>query len=283
MSRGRSWKNKKGRFSVFAEAFLWVCMLAALLSVSGFILKLYGNSRSEKEYNDLSVSYSYEIPIAQAPQKNENPLPDDARIPPLKYVNVAELRAVNPDYVAWITFGTDINYPVVQSNNDYYLTHNFFNQRNSNGCLLIDSENRADFSDLNTVVWGHNMKSKAMFGRLQEYRNEEYYKEHPYFWILTPKESLLYKIVSVHDVKVDSAAFYIDLTEPVFKEAFQKAVYENRMYETEDVSSKYQNIVTLCTCDGNHKTRLMVHGRLIWKESIAAPTKNEATTKNARE
>lgn len=282
MKWGRVMGDRKRKTSLFTETLLWLFMLAAVLSVSGLILKMYGDTKSEKEYSNLSITYSYEIPIAQASQEDDNPLPDDDRIPPLKFVNAAALKTINPDYVAWLNFGTDINYPIVQSNNDYYLSHNFFNQKNSNGCLLIDAENRADFSDLNTVVWGHNMKSKAMFGRLQEYRDEDYYKSHPFFWILTPKESLLYQIVSVHDVKVDSAAFYIDLKEEVFKEAFQKAVYENKMYETEDVVSKYQNIVTLCTCDGNYKTRLMVHGRLIWRENIVSPTKNEPVTKSTR-
>lgn len=238
--------------------------------------KIRDYDTGEDYYEFISDIISEDVPLLpMVPDKSgkggeaEEPCPDDERIPEMKKINREELIDINSDYVAWVDFGeeVDIDYPIVQSPDDYYLKYNFEKKKNSNGCLLIDSKNDATFHDLNTVVWGHNMKSKAMFGKLNEYRKEEYYKKHPYFWIYTEEESLLYKIISVHDVTIETPALRL-FKDTLNAEDFYEAVHAKKKYETESITTPYKTIVTLATCDGNYATRFLVHGQLVWKKSL---------------
>ncbi len=276
--KDRDVKKKEERQGVI----LWITALAVMLSMALLVMRIFEYRVGEQKYRSLSSEMTIDIPIGVY-ERDTNPLPDDERIPRAKGVNYVYLKNVNPDYVAWLDMGPEVgvDYPIVQSGDDYYLKHNFYGEYNSNGCLLIDNANKPDFHDMHTLVWGHNMRSKAMFGRLQDYRSEAYYQEHPYFWIYTKDEALLYKIVSVHDVRTDSPAFYVELEAEEYQEQFLDAMYDKPMYETEMVESKYRTYTTLCTCDGNKKTRFMVHGRLIWVGSHAEAVSRQAAQKKS--
>lgn len=96
-------------------------------------------------------------------------------------VNFAALAAENPEIKAWVTLDeTAIDLPIVQtSDNAFYLTHRFDEKRNKLGTPFLDAGNSGDFSDRHTVVYGHAVRSGAMFGSLWEYENPNYYQRHP--------------------------------------------------------------------------------------------------------
>ena len=95
----------------------------------------------------------------------------------MKSIDFEELWALNEDVVAWLELpGTIINYPVAQGkdNNEYLRTlldgtHHRF------GTLFIDYRNEKDFSDENTIIYGHNIKAGDMFSILKNYREQSYY------------------------------------------------------------------------------------------------------------
>ena len=73
-----------------------------------------------------------------------------------------------------------ISYPIVQGEDDvYYLTHTFNNTENSAGSIFMETLNSADFSDVHTILYGHNMKNGSMFGTLMEYESPSYLVAHP--------------------------------------------------------------------------------------------------------
>ena len=68
------------------------------------------------------------------------------------------LKTQNPDIVGWIRMDPSVNYPIVQTkNNSYYLKHGFGKSYNINGCIFMHADNKSDWSDPNTIVYGHNM------------------------------------------------------------------------------------------------------------------------------
>ncbi|MFR3321064.1 MAG: sortase domain-bontaining protein [Lachnospiraceae bacterium] len=75
---------------------------------------------------------------------------------------------MNSDIVGWLRIrALDISYPVVQGkDNDYYLHRTFEKTDNFAGCLFVNSYNMGDFTDQNTIIYGHNMKNGSMFGKL---------------------------------------------------------------------------------------------------------------------
>lgn len=130
--------------------------------------------------------------------------------PECPIVNFEELKNLNSDVVAWI-YGanTHINYPVVQGrDNDYYLRRLLDGTWNDNGSIFMDYTNKADFSDQNTLIYGHNMKSGAMFSNLVKYKQQAYYNEHPYLYIVTPQKS--YKMHLFAGVIVSASGYILD-------------------------------------------------------------------------
>ena len=94
---------------------------------------------------------------------------EETAIIPVKF---GELQSVNPDVYAWITVpGTEIDYPILQhpSDNSYYLMHNIDGSYGYPGCIYTENLNSKDFTDNNTVIYGHNMKNGSMFAQLHKF------------------------------------------------------------------------------------------------------------------
>lgn len=103
-------------------------------------------------------------------------------------MNFEKLLNINPDTVAWITLpDTVIDYPVVQGEDEsYYLHHLFTGKRGASGCIFMDAANAADFSDRNTVLYGHHMKNGSMFAGLEKFGKQSYYDAHRSMTLFTP-------------------------------------------------------------------------------------------------
>ena len=103
-------------------------------------------------------------------------------------VNFAALSAKNPEIKAWVTLNdTAVDLPVVQTtDNSFYLTHRFDEKKNKLGTPFIDMGNTGAFSDRNTVIYGHAVRSGAMLGSLWEYENPNYYQRHPELKLYLP-------------------------------------------------------------------------------------------------
>lgn len=93
-----------------------------------------------------------------------------------------ELQAINPDVIAWVeAYGTGIDYPVVKGDGtSFYLTHDAKREAAPSGALFTDEENSPHFNDFVTFIYGHHMDRSKMFGQLEDYRDLEYFNEHPY-------------------------------------------------------------------------------------------------------
>ena len=94
-----------------------------------------------------------------------------------------ELRAMNPDVIGWLTiYDTTIDYPVLRSpkSNDDYLSKNAEGDWEGSGSLFLDHHNKADFSDFNTIIFGHHMAGPAMFGEIDAFLDKDYFDKHEY-------------------------------------------------------------------------------------------------------
>ena len=167
-------------------------------------------------------------------------------------VDFNKLWEINPDTIGWIRFEepSRINYPVVHShNNKEYLTKLFGTGKNTYGTLFVDKDNSGDFQDKNTIIYGHRMKSGSMFGQLEKYMEESFYKEHPYFYIYTPdgKESK-YQVISAAVVKDTSRTYTKTFqTDEEFMD-YIDYVRSISNYQTDAEVTKDSHIVSLSTC-----------------------------------
>lgn len=132
------------------------------------------------------------VPTATAPSVAETEPEETGRTttekPPIS-VDFDILHQMNADIVGWLYCeDTPINLPVVRGeDNDFYLDHLFDRTGNASGTLFADYRSSPDFSDVNTVIYGHNLKNGSMFRCLTYYKEQEYYDEHPTMWLLTPE------------------------------------------------------------------------------------------------
>lgn len=103
-------------------------------------------------------------------------------------VDFAALAAKNPEIKAWVRLeGTAIDLPIVQTtDNSFYLTHRFDEKKNKLGTPFIDAANAGDFTDRHTVVYGHAVKSGALFGSFWEYENPNYFNRNPELTLYLP-------------------------------------------------------------------------------------------------
>ena len=180
-------------------------------------------------------------------------------------VDFDKLRSINRDTAGWIRFeNLGISYPIVQGkDNDYYLCHTFYRKENKCGSIFIETQNQKDFSDQNTFVYGHNMKDKSMFAKLNELKQEEVFRENAEFYIDTPKGVNCYQIFSCHVAPLESDSFRYQFQGKEDYAEWQKNVKECSLYETGVEPKKEQKTVTLMTCTPEgYDYRFLVHGVL---------------------
>lgn len=173
---------------------------------------------------------------------------------------VLDLTNINPDYMMWLQIAdTEIDYPVVQRDNAYYLKHDFYGKRSNHGTIFLDESCDAKGSIL--LLHGHHMKDGTMFGSLKNYKKEDYRKQHS---VLT-----LDRMGKVETYEVFAGAL-IDLLKPerfcyeelpegeeetkAYLQQLKNAAfwYEEPQWEGEE------QLVILSTCDYGTKEQRMI-------------------------
>lgn len=190
-------------------------------------------------------------------------------------VDFDALAKRNDDVVAWVRFDQPeiISYAVVQSeDNSYYLDKTLDHNYSIFGTVFMDRYNDPDFTNANTVLYGHNMKNGSMFGSLNRYIKEDFYEDNPYFYIYTPDGyAHKYQIFATQEVASDSwhykkyfstFADYVDYLEDLRVGAFYATAVEVKYDST---------IVTLSTCTSSDTQRLIVQGVKI-EEKLVDPS-----------
>lgn len=175
-------------------------------------------------------------------------------------VDFEALLNKNEDTVGWVEFGAvAISYPIVQGeDNNTYLDRTFEGQVNQAGCIFIAAENKGDFSDWNTIVYGHNRKDASMFGKLRQYLQQETVDANPYVWIYTPEGSSRYEIFAAYMTEADGDTYQIF---PQGAEGFgaylEKAVSSSEI-ESDIIPEEGKRVLTFSTCTSNEQHRLVV-------------------------
>ncbi|MGN8632288.1 class B sortase [Blautia sp. HCP3S3_G3] len=260
---------KKKKKKTFADILLTIILLIA---IGVFVFAAYNLYHIYTEYKKGTDEYNQ---IEQMAVTNRDPdeLSEEAGgenqgpslVAPME-IDFASLKAVNDDVIGWIYVEAldDVSYPIVKGeDNDTYLHMTYEKNYNFAGTIFIDYENSRDFSDCNTLVYGHNMKNGSMFGQLKKFSQDpETYKKSKYFWLFTPDKTYRYEIISAYTTGVNSDTYTLFKGPGQEFEDYLKTIVSRSEIETNagdlDMMDK---IVTLSTCTGNQSTRFVVQGR----------------------
>ncbi len=248
--------NKKSKkISVFLILGMAAC--AIVLAVSAYMLASYfiENGEASASYEKLESRY-----VTVTEKAGSAPVYE------VDFQRLADESSENTVTSSWIiNEGTVINYPIAHgTDNSYYLNHMFDGTKNKNGAIFIDYRNAGDFSDRNTLIYGHHMKSGAMFASLVNYAKQSYYEEHPVMRILTPECSYEAQVFSAYVTPATGDSFDIS-----FNSDNDFANYLDMVCSLSEISSGVEvspsdRIVTLSTCTYEYDdARFLVHAKLV--------------------
>lgn len=207
------------------------------------------------------VSVTVQPATVNAPQNVQTPesIPETKDAILSKY---QDLYAQNSDLVGWLTIDAiGVDYPVMQTpgDNEYYLRRGFDKLYSLAGSLFLDENCRiASPSTANWLIYGHNMSDGSMFGQLDKYAEESFYKEHPTFEFDTLYEEMQWQIVAVIRTQVgaDDLPYYtfFDASSERDWQAKYQAVMNLALYDTGVTAQYGDQLLTLSTCGTTSST-----------------------------
>lgn len=240
---------KKTKKIVWITSLLILVILAIISSVN--IIKWHLNN---KENEEILEEISGAIKIDET-QEGEN-----------KYIiDFNKLKEQNSDTIAFIKVnGTNVEFPVVQTNNnDYYLTHNFNKDYNSAGWIFADYRNKLDGTDKNIIIYGHNTKGNTMFSSLNNILKEEWYNNEENYKIVfvTENEYLIYEVFSVYRIEKEDYYIQTNFQNDETYAEFIKTIKERSIKDFNMEINSEDSILTLSTCANNNDYRIVLHAK----------------------
>ena len=177
-----------------------------------------------------------------------------------------KLRRKGEYIIGWL--GLDqVEEAVVQKDNTFFLTHDALGKKNDNGAVFLDEHISLGTRPYTLILYGHNMKSGNMFGRLRRYEENEYFYKHQMITFDSMFEDGQYAVFAVMEMStVPGTARWYDLwslatdSRAARKEAIQKLENRSVVSSVLDVAADDQ-LLLLVTCVDEETDRLVVAAR----------------------
>lgn len=268
------------------KIFLWICFLlvvAAFAFMIGWQMRQHQSGKIYQKLQEMNKDMLTPTPtptkeVEVTPTKELEITPEvtptkepEEEFPKVEIpIDFASLQKVNDEIYAWIRIpGTKVDYPILQraSDDTYYLNHTVEGRQGYPGSIYTESLNRKNFMDRNTVIYGHNMKNGTMFGKLKNYKDASYMKEHSTILIYTPEHIYTYEVFAAITYDNSHLLYSFDFTEESGMQEFLDSIASVRnmsSYINKEVEvTASDRIITLSTCVGNRSKRLLVGAVLI--------------------
>ena len=174
----------------------------------------------------------------------------------------AQLTSVNPEAIAYVYApGTELDEPVVQTgDNATYLDKTFDGGYQPYlGTVFMDTDNKKDFSDRLTWLFGHARGSKVgdhrMFNDVNYYDKQEYFDQHPYVVIETPERKYYYEAMCLVIVPETTAFYRTSFKDDKDFTTQLKKVYEDGQTKNPNIKIKASDkYLVLSTCREEDET-----------------------------
>jgi len=250
---------------------LLVCAVVFVLALVAMIGKWYSEKKAQEKYESMS-QMSTEMKIG-----DEIDVFSDLGIDnPGKVLDWDALWAENEDIYAWIYIpDTNIDYPVLQhaTDNSYYLNYNIDGTKGYPGCIYTENFNSKDFSDNNTVIYGHNMRNGSMFADVHEFKDREFFDNHRYVYIYTPDKIMIYEIFAnyvftnahiLYSFDCFSKEGYEQYIDMIFDTFVNMGIFREGVTVNEDTP-----MITMSTCvTGQNEKRLLLQAVYVGEKEL---------------
>ena len=191
---------------------------------------------------------------------------------PMRDVNqsIVDLQILHPDTVGWLSVpNTKIDYPFVQGeDNAEYLHLDLDGEWSAAGTLFMDAQNNRDFSDFNTIIYGHHMQNGSMFGTLQHFNDQTFFAENPTGIIVLSDTVYQIQWMAFAVIRPDDAIIY----NPTIETDKDKLIF---LEHVSDVARHYRDLgvneddhmVSLSSCNYEFPdARMVLIGKLLVEE-----------------
>lgn len=247
-----------------------LCILCAVSLLKG------RNSVPETEQavrETVSATYQPVELTAEAKEVEEAEETEEAETPYVSPIDFAALQAVNPEIYAWLYIpNTDINYPLLQHDGDdaYYLTHDSEGNYSSGGAIFTEKTySSKEFTEPVTVVYGHQMRSGTMFGRLQStYSDPNGLANCSEIVVYLPERELHYTVCAAVPYDNRHILYNYNFESKRKYNAFLDSIYSVReigaVFNDEMTISTDDQLLILSTClYGNSQKRYLVLAKCV--------------------
>ena len=246
----RAGEKKSNKF-----ALLFAAIVAIVVIVAGF---LFFNPFSGKTSNATKKAASSGSSSSTQAVKYE---PSQEEKDYLKN-RFDQLTAVNPEAIAYVYApGTELDEPVVQTGDNATYLDKTFDGGNEPymGTVFMDTDNKKDFSDRLTWLFGHARGSKVgdhrMFNDVNYYDKQEYFDQHPYVVIETPERKYYYEAMCLVIVPETTAFYRTSFEDDKDFTTQLKKVYEDGQTKNPDIKIKASDkYLVLSTCREEDET-----------------------------
>jgi len=194
--------------------------------------------------------------------------PDDEPGGKKKPISFGELRLRNGEVVGWVKVdNTRIDHPVVQGqDNKYYLRYDFNRRSSKFGAAFLDYRVRADFSDFNSVIYGHHIRNNnRMFHDLILFKDKAFFNSNHTGTLYTPTRTIPFEIFAVALTEPYADFFRYDLLTPKQREEHIAYIKKNAMHYREIELGPDDHILILSTCSYEfNEARTLIAAKLAW-------------------
>ncbi|HIU77267.1 MAG TPA: class B sortase [Candidatus Pelethocola excrementipullorum] len=177
-----------------------------------------------------------------------------------------ELRGINPEVFGWLTvYGTNIDYPLVQAeDNETYVNTTVTGEYRLSGSIFLDCRNSNYFSDFNSIIFGHHMEKRAMFGEIGEFLEETYFDSHPYGRLYYEGEERGIEFFAFLEADAyDQKVYLPGVSGDEEKSVYLQNLLSTARYTREIPVSTSDHIVLLSTCSsGSTNGRHILAGKI---------------------
>ena len=250
------------------------CVLLAVIGYSSYRLwDIHQDNAQEAELHSYLMQYrpkmlssvSGGLPAHEATSDSAPDSNHDIFCTPRANLSIVELQTAHLDAVGWLTIpNTRIDYPFVQGeDNTTYLHRDLEYRWSKAGTLFMDYRNSHDFSDFNTIIFGHHMRNGSMFGTLQQFNDLAFFE--------TNKTGTLFLADKTYEINIFAFMVIPSNDVVIYNPVITKDDAATFLSHVERFARHYRDvgvmtsdrIVTLSTCNYEFDdARMVIIGRL---------------------
>ena len=280
MAENKNMKSEnKGSKNIIYKVILVVCIAGLVVSLGLMAYNAWMEHKAQQNFENLLPTESEsesvietETEIVEETETEIDILAELGITVPEKNLNWDDLYNTNEHIYAWIYIpNTNIDYPVLQHPEDdsFYLDRNLDGSWGYPGCIYSEHRyNSKDWTDFNTLLYGHNMKNGTMFKTLHNFADATFFEENRYAYIYTPEHVYVYDIFAAY-VYGDTHI----LAEYNSEYETRRQDYIDSVFGIRDMSAHFRegveittesNLLTMVTCIGGRpNNRYLVQGVLV--------------------